>query len=187
MNALCMAFNQSNEVKGSYHMEKEGLHRCLSFLKEHDLDVAVLVTDRHKQINKWLRDKHSGVKHYYDIWHVAKGTYSCNNCHANGLHIITHIPDLSAGFRKKLEKLAKQKGCELVCEWQKSIINHLYWCVSSSSNDDGNNDELVKAKWLSLDNHVHNVHKKHSKEFPKCLHGRLRGRDKKKKWFKRRK
>ena len=54
-------------------MEKEGLHRCLSFLKEHDLDVEVLVTDRHKQINKWLREKHSDVKHYYDIWHVAKG------------------------------------------------------------------------------------------------------------------
>ena len=51
---LCVAFNQSNKVKGSYHMEKEGLHRCLSFLKEHDLDVAVLVTDRHKQINKWF-------------------------------------------------------------------------------------------------------------------------------------
>ena len=91
-------------------------------------------------------------------------------------------------FRKKLEKLGKQKGCELVCEWQKSIINHLYWCVSSSSNDDNDdNSELIKAKWLSLDNHVHNVHKKHSKEFPKCLHGRLRSRDKKKKWFKRRK
>ena len=95
-----------------------------------------------------------------------------------------------AGFRKKLEKLGKQKGCELVCEWQKSIINHLYWCVSSSSNDDDNDNstnELIKAKWLSLDNHVHNVHKKNSKEFPKCLHGRLRGRDKKKKWFKRHK
>ena len=24
-------------------MEKEGLHRCLSFLKEHDLNVEVLV------------------------------------------------------------------------------------------------------------------------------------------------
>ena len=33
-------------------------------------------------------------------------------------------------------------------------MNHLYWCVSSSSNDDGNNDKLVMAKWLSLDNHA---------------------------------
>ena len=80
MHALCVAFNQSNEVKGRYHMEKEGLHRCLSFLKEHDLDVAVGIS---KLTSGCMRDKHSGVKHYYDIWHVAKGTYSCNNCHAN--------------------------------------------------------------------------------------------------------
>ena len=101
----------------------------------------------------------------------------------NGPHNYDHpyLVCLYTGFRKKLEKLGKQKGCELVCEWQKSIINHLYWCVSSSSNDDNDdNSELVKAKWLSLDNHVHNVHKKHSKEFPKCLHRRLRSRDKKK-------
>ena len=54
-------------------MEKEGLHCCLNFLKYHDLTVDVLVTDRHKQINRWLREEHPDVKHYYDIWHVAKG------------------------------------------------------------------------------------------------------------------
>ena len=67
-------FLQSNEVKGSYHMEKEGLHRCMKFLKERNLEVDVLVTDRHKQINKWLKEAHPKIKHYYDIWHVAKGT-----------------------------------------------------------------------------------------------------------------
>ena len=42
---------------------------------------------------------------------------------------------------------------------------HQYWCVSSSSNDEDNStSELIKAKWLSLDNYVHNVHKKRSKE-----------------------
>ena len=91
--------------------------------------------------------------------------------------------NIRIGFRKKLEKIGKQKNCELVCEWQRTIINHLYWCVSSS-NDDGS--ELIKAKWLSLDNHIHNVHRKHSKEFPKCAHKRLRGKDRKRKWFKRR-
>ena len=34
--------------------------------------MSVLVTDRHKQISKWLRDTHSEVKHYYDVWHIAK-------------------------------------------------------------------------------------------------------------------
>ena len=70
-----MLFKQSNEVKGSYHMEKEGLHRCLNFLEHHDLVVDVLITDRHKQINKWLREEHPDVKHYYNVWHIAKGTF----------------------------------------------------------------------------------------------------------------
>ena len=68
-------------------------------------------------------------------------------------------------------------------EWQRSIINHLYWCVSSTNND---KSDLIKAKWLSLDNHIHNVHRKHSKDFPKCAHGKLKGQDRKRKWFKRR-
>jgi len=43
---------QSNEVEGSYHMEKEGLHRYMESLHNHNLTIDVLVTDRHKQINK---------------------------------------------------------------------------------------------------------------------------------------
>ena len=54
-------------------MEKEGLHRVMDFLKIEGLQIGVLVTDRHKQINKWIRDTHPEVKHFYDIWHVAKG------------------------------------------------------------------------------------------------------------------
>ena len=45
------------------------------------------------------------------------------------------------------------------------------------------NGDLIKAKWLSLDNHIHNVHKKHGELFPKCTHGRLQKHDKM--WFKR--
>lgn len=66
---------QSNEVGGSYHMEKEGLHRCVEFVYEQGLTIDTLVTDRHKQINKWLRESHPEVKHYYDVWHVAKGMW----------------------------------------------------------------------------------------------------------------
>ena len=54
-------------------MEKEGLHRVIDFLTEKGLEISVLVTDRHKQINKWIRETHPHIKHYYDIWHVAKG------------------------------------------------------------------------------------------------------------------
>ena len=45
--------------------------------------------------------------------------------------------------------------------------NHLYW--SASSTPDGNG-ELIREKWMSLDNHIHNKHKDHSKEFPMCKH-----------------
>jgi len=54
-------------------MEKEG---CIEFLKHHNLTVDVLVTDRHKQINKWLQETHPDIKHYFDTWHVAKGIIS---------------------------------------------------------------------------------------------------------------
>ena len=54
-------------------MEKEGLHRVMEFLKSELLTIDTIVTDRHRQINKWLRDNHSVVKHFYDIWHVVKG------------------------------------------------------------------------------------------------------------------
>ena len=48
---------------------------CMDFLKDNKLTIDVLVTDRHKQINKWLREKHPDIKHYFDTWHVAKGSY----------------------------------------------------------------------------------------------------------------
>ena len=35
-------------------MEKEGLQRLIEFLKGEGLQIDVLVTDRHKQINKWM-------------------------------------------------------------------------------------------------------------------------------------
>ena len=46
---------------------------------------------------------------------------------------------------------------------------------------------MIKAKWLSLENHVHNVHTSHGGVFSQCAHGQLLGREANKKWFKRRK
>ncbi|XP_064191596.1 uncharacterized protein LOC135254919 [Anguilla rostrata] len=63
---------QSNEVGGSGRMEKEGLKRSLQFLEESGLTVGCLVTDRHPQIQKYIREEKPAVIHYYDVWHVAK-------------------------------------------------------------------------------------------------------------------
>ena len=56
-------------------MEKEGLRRFMDFLQDHNLTIDVLVIDGYKQINKWLREAHPDIKHYYDTWHVAKGIF----------------------------------------------------------------------------------------------------------------
>ena len=71
---------QSNEVGGSYYMEKEGLQRVLENLALNNLHVGILVTDRHRQIAKWIRENHREIKHYFDVWHVAKGTVPQWHC-----------------------------------------------------------------------------------------------------------
>ena len=84
-------------------------------------------------------------------------------------------------MKKKVDALSKEKGCEVASKWSRSIINHLYWCASSS---EGSGD-LILAKWHSVINHVQNVHKHHDNPlFPECLHGKLEGRERAKKWLK---
>ena len=61
------------------------------------------------------------------------------------------------------------------------MINHLYWNIVSTSDGNG---EMMKAKWLSLVNHLHNDHSGHSELFPNCSHGNIAGREKK--WLKQR-
>ncbi|XP_076125856.1 uncharacterized protein LOC143105675 [Alosa pseudoharengus] len=62
---------QSNEVGGSYHMEKEGLKRSLALLNGRKVTLDCIVTDRHPQIQKFLRE--AGINQYYDVWHMEKG------------------------------------------------------------------------------------------------------------------
>ena len=57
-------------------MEKEGLGRAMEFFSQYNIQIDILVTDRHKQINKWIRESHLEVKHYFDVWHVAKSMCS---------------------------------------------------------------------------------------------------------------
>ena len=65
---------QSNEVGGSYHMHGERrTYRVMQFLQQQDLTIEVLVTDRHRQIAKWLCESYPEITHYYDVWHLAKG------------------------------------------------------------------------------------------------------------------
>ncbi|XP_060085473.1 uncharacterized protein LOC132564874 [Ylistrum balloti] len=132
---------QSNEVKNSYAMELEGLKRCFQFLKDKDIPISDLVTDRHCQVKKLMKSDHPDINHWFDVWHVAKGVY------------------------KKLEALGKSKKYKMAGEWARSISNHAYWCAASS----GGNAELDKKK--SILNHVTNIHEGHGDLFHSCEHG----------------
>ena len=48
-------------------MEKEGLARALDFLSANSLQVGTLITDRHRQINKFISKQYPDIDHRYDI------------------------------------------------------------------------------------------------------------------------
>ncbi|KAK0151762.1 hypothetical protein N1851_006863 [Merluccius polli] len=98
---------QYNEVGGSYHMEKEGLKRSLALLEERRVTLDCIVTDRHRQIQKFLRE--TGINQYYDVWHMEKG------------------------ISKKLDKSSKIKECQKLKKWMRAINNHIYWTAASST------------------------------------------------------
>ena len=64
---------QCNEVANSNAMEKERLIRSCNHIKSSGLKIETLISDRHLQIQKWIRENLPEVTHYYDVWHVAKG------------------------------------------------------------------------------------------------------------------
>ncbi|XP_035037101.1 uncharacterized protein LOC118123687 isoform X1 [Hippoglossus stenolepis] len=130
---------QSNEVGGSYHMELEGLKRSLEHLAENGITLDYIVTDRHPQVQKYLKD--NDIKQFYDIWHLEKG------------------------LSKKLDKIAKDKDCQILKKWQRSIKNHVYWTATSSSSG----PEKV-ARWMSLVNHLQDVHTHEDPIFPRFEH-----------------
>ncbi|XP_042578764.1 uncharacterized protein LOC109076260 isoform X2 [Cyprinus carpio] len=98
---------QSNEVGGSNNMEKEGLRRSLDLLRAHCVTFDSIVTDRHPQIQKYLRE--ANITQYNDVWHIEKGV------------------------SKKLLRIAQSKDSEKLQKWLRSIKNHIYWTATTSS------------------------------------------------------
>ena len=72
---------------------------------------------------------------------------------------------IGLGMSKKLEQLGKDKDCALVKKWHRSIVNHLYWCATSSLSGTEN-----VAKWKSVLNHIQDFHSHSDPAFPKCEH-----------------
>jgi solute carrier family 8 (sodium/calcium exchanger) len=139
---------QANEVGSSNKMELEGAKWSFSIIKDIEkLPIKTFVSDRHRGIGKWMRTTQKDTTHYYDIWHQAKSTV------------------------KKVLKASKEKGCEILAEWTKSIRNHLYWCATSSR---AGFSSLIEAKWLSFMRHVNNEHDGHPNAlYEKCHHAEI--------------
>lgn len=75
-------------------MEKEGLTRSLALLESRGINLDCIVTDRHPQVQKFLRERK--ITHYYDVWHMAKGILSVPiwSCFMSIVHyIIQNLPD----------------------------------------------------------------------------------------------
>ena len=141
-------------------MEKEGLVRNTEFIEKNGLEIGTLITDRHPQITKWMREKQPNINHYYDIWHVAKCRYTHTIIrHYKLITIIVYY----VTFQKKIDTLAKAKDCHVVGDWKKSMTNHLYWSAVSTPCGE---EEMILAKWLSLANHVQDIHSGHCDLFP---------------------
>jgi len=66
--------------------------RALLFLADNPVQVSMLVTDRHKQINKFLNQK---CEHWFDVWYVS--------------YYYTYF--IIIGVKKKLVKLSQYKDC----------------------------------------------------------------------------
>nr|XP_026695351.1 uncharacterized protein LOC108950611 isoform X2 [Ciona intestinalis] len=65
---------QSNEIGNSNAMEKQGFIRCLEDLQQYDLRPHTVITDRHLQIAKYIREEQNDIVHHYDVWHLAKAS-----------------------------------------------------------------------------------------------------------------
>lgn len=179
-------------------MEKEGLRRSLDRLEESGVKLDCIVTDRHPQIQKFLKDRK--IFHYYDVWHMAKGN-ACillDKIHFrySWLEVSIHTSEetycinlfqsvicfackcfTSLGLSKKVEKISREKDCSLVKKWHKSITNHLYWSATSS---DSGPEKL--AKWTSIINHIQDIHTHSDPAFPRCQHEKKLSKDRSK-WF----
>lgn len=88
-------------------------------------------------------------------------------------HCFSFVFSKCVGIKKKLIAASKRfKDSDIILVWVKSIVSHLYYCACTSNGD----GQLIVAKWLSILNHISNVHSGHSPIFPTCEHGPLERR-----------
>ena len=104
-----------------------------------------------------MRESEKDAIHQFDIWHFY------------------------TSIKKNLVAATKKKPCQALNGWIKSIINHLWWAVSTCDGD----EILLREKWCSILFHIQNKHKRSScAKFHKCVHPRTtKSKGRKKLWL----
>ena len=69
-----------------------------------------------------MREEESKITHQFDVWHFVKN------------------------IKKRLHKGNKNKLCENLQKWTKSISNHFWWACATCKGG----EELLREKWLSV-------------------------------------
>ncbi|XP_063058186.1 uncharacterized protein LOC134451666 [Engraulis encrasicolus] len=85
--------------------------------------------------------REAAFTHYYDVGHIEKG------------------------LSRKLKVISQKKNCRKVKKWLPTIRKHLYWTAETSTTG-----PEKMAKWMSIVNHIQNVHVHDDPRFPQCLH-----------------
>ena len=111
-------------------MEAYAFSKVVNAIIDVGIIIASITTDRHKTIRKILREKYPDILHQFDFWHFAKN------------------------ISKQLRAKAKLKRHSSLQPWIRSIINHFWWSCSTCGED----EEVLREKWVSLLNHVSNEH-----------------------------
>ncbi|XP_028453808.1 uncharacterized protein LOC114568398 isoform X2 [Perca flavescens] len=147
---------QRSEVPSSTWCEIEGLKRSVRFLKDQGMQMSALITDRNRQVAKWVREElcPEGTSHFYNIWHIGKKSTK------------------STGYCGQGEGLRGPEAIE--------TSHHQPFILDSTPN--GNPDKM-EAKWQSMLNHVQDIHEHSYPSFPQCAHPPLEGEGRNKHWL----
>ncbi|XP_043927201.1 uncharacterized protein LOC122801710 [Protopterus annectens] len=113
----------------SPRMENFAFERCVKSFQDCHVNINEVVTDAHPQIAKAMRTKYASVSHSFDMWHGAKN------------------------LSKRINKAGQQRGCRIICQWTKQIVNHFWHCCQHSDNL-----EDFMIHWRGVLYHVVNQH-----------------------------
>ncbi|XP_077345647.1 uncharacterized protein LOC143989399 [Lithobates pipiens] len=138
---------QVTQSTSSVAMEKFGFQKCLDRIREANLEVHIIGTDRHTGIRKLLKSpEYERIIHQFDIWHYVKN------------------------IKRKLLQISKKKAYRPLTPWIPSIVTHFYWCSRNCKGD----EHEFKIRWESIMHHVINEHSwKIGETEYKCKHDDL--------------